>query len=245
MKLSIPIACSLALSVSCGVQSSFEVHSSGLSGVKGSGVVIEETRDVTTFDSIRVEGSLTVVLSLGEAGPLRIKAEDNLAPLVIAAVKGSELTLKTSDSYSTKVGIEVYVTAPDIRSIKASGSTDVLCQGLLEVEELALEASGASNVECTIHAENLTATASGSSDIHLSGHVKLLSVTASGASDVAAFELFAWDVDVTTSGSSDASVNARNLQAHASGSSDIRYRGPIERFITKCLEAGSIEGEGT
>ena len=242
MKLSIPIACSLALSVSCGIQSSFETHSSG---VKGSGVVIEETRDVAAFDSIRVEGSLSVVLSLGEAGPLRIKAEDNLAPLVIAAVKGSELTLKTSDSYSTKVGIEVYVTAPDIRSIKASGSTDVLCQGLLEVEELALEASGASNVECTIHAENLTATASGSSDIHLSGHVKLLSVTASGASDVAAFELVATEADVETSGASDASVNTKVLRAHASGSSDIRYRGLPEKLTSKDRGAGSIGPEGT
>ena len=107
MKPLLFFTCTLALSVSCGIQSSFEMHSSGLSGVKGSGVVIEETRDVAAFDSIRVEGSLDVVLSLGEAGPLRIKAEDNLAPLVIATVKGSELTLKTSDSYNTKIGIEV------------------------------------------------------------------------------------------------------------------------------------------
>ena len=244
MKLSIPIACSLALSVSCGIQSSFEMRSSGLSGVKGSGVVIEETRDVAAFDSIRVEGSLDVVLSLGEAGPLRIKAEDNLAPLVIATVKGSELILKTSNSYNTEIGIEVYVTTEGIRAIKVSGSTDVLCQGLFEVEELALEASGSSDIECTVRAGSLTAASSGSSDIRLSGQVNLFNVIASGASDVAAFELVAWDVDVTTSGSSDASVNARNLQAHASGASDIRCRGPVERFTGKSLGAGSIEAEG-
>jgi hypothetical protein len=245
MKLSIPITCALALSVSCGIQSSFEMHSSGLSGVKGSGVVIEETRDVAAFDSIRVEGSLDVVLSLGEAGPVRIKAEDNLAPLVIATVKGSELTLKTSDSYNTKVGIEVYVTAEDIRAIKASGSTDVLCQGLFEVEELDLEASGSSDIECAVKAGSLTVTASGASDIRLSGDVNLLNVVASGSSDVAAFELVAAEADVKTSGASDASVNAKFLQAHASGSSDIRYRGLPEKLTSKDRGAGSIGPEGT
>ncbi len=45
MKLSLPIACSLAISFSCGIQSSFEISASGFSGVKGSGAVTEETRD--------------------------------------------------------------------------------------------------------------------------------------------------------------------------------------------------------
>jgi hypothetical protein len=245
MKLSIPIACLLALSVSCGIQSSFEMHSSGLSGVKGSGVVIEETRDVTTFDSIRVEGSLNVVLSLGEAGPLRIKAEDNLAPLVIATVKGSELTLKTSGSYSTKIGIEVYVTTTDIRAIKASGSTEVFCQGELKADDLNLEASGSAEIQCAMKAGSLTVVAGGASDIRLSGDVNLLNVLTSGASTVTAFELFAAEAEVNTSGASNASVNANVLQAHASGASNLRYRGLPEKLTSKDRGTGSVGPEGT
>ncbi len=49
MKLTTALACSRGLAVSCGLQSSFDVHTSSSSSsitVKGSGVVIEETRDI-------------------------------------------------------------------------------------------------------------------------------------------------------------------------------------------------------
>jgi len=248
MKLFTALACSLALSVSCGTQPSFEVKttvSSSPSYAKGSGVVIEETRDIAAFDSIWVKGSLNVLLSMGEPGPLRIKAEDNLAPLVVATVNGSELTLKTTGSYSTEVGITVYVTTADIRSITAGGSTDVLCQGRLEVDELELDASGSSDIECAVKAGSLTVVTSGSSDIRLSGNVDHLEVVASGSSGVAAFELVAAKADVKASGSSDASVNATVLRAHASGSSDIRYRGLPEKLDSSSRGVGSVGPEGT
>ncbi len=257
MKPSTTLTCSLALFVSCGLQissegettssshSSFFSTSSDSDAVKGSGVVIEETRDVAPFDSIKVGGSMNVILSQGEPGPLRIKAEDNLAPLVVATVSGSELTLRTTGSYSTKVGITVYVTTADIRSITAGGSTDVLCQGRFEVDELELDASGSSDIECAVKAGSLTVVTSGSSDIRLSGNVDHLEVVASGSSDVAAFELVAAKADVKASGSSDASVNAKVLRAHASGSSDIRYRGLPEELTSSDSGAGSVGPEGT
>ncbi len=246
MKLSTTLTCSLALFVSCGLQISSEGETTSFSvssdsdTVKGSGVVIEETRDVAPFDSIKVGGSMNVILSQGEPGPLRIKAEDNLAPLVVATVNGSELTLKTTGSYSTKVGINVYVTTADIRSIKSGGSADVLCQGRVEVDELELDASGSSDIECAVKAGTLVVFASGSS-----GVVDLLQVVAGGSSGVAAFELVAAEADVKTSGSSDATVNAKILRAHASGASDIRFRGLPENLTSSDSGSGSVGPEGT
>ncbi len=257
MKPSTTLTCSLALFVSCGLQissegettnsshSSFFSTSSDSDAVKGSGVVIEETRDVAPFDSIKVGGSMNVILSQGEPGPLRIKAEDNLAPLVVATVEGSELLLETKGSYSTKVGINVYVTTADIRSIKSGGSADVLCQGRVEVDELELDASGSSDIECAVKAGTLVVVAGGSSDVEVSGVVDLLQVVAGGSSDVAAFELVAAEADVKTSGSSDATVNAKILRAHASGASDIRYRGLPEKLTSSDGGAGSVGPEGT
>jgi hypothetical protein len=185
------------------------------------------------------------VLSLGEAGPLRIKAEDNLAPLVIATVKGSELTLRTEGSYSTEVGIEVYATTADIHAIETSGSTEVSCQGELTADELNLETSGSSEIQCAMKAGSLTVIASGASDIRLSGDANLLNVLTSGASTVAAFELFAAEAEIKTSGASSVTVNANVLQAHASGASNIRYRGLPEKLTSKDRGAGSIGPEGT
>ena len=245
MKISAALACSLALSASCGVQSTSEVTSSGFGGLKGSGVVIEETREVAAFDSIKVEGSINLILSLGDPRPLRIKVEDNLASLVDAKVTGSELTLRTTGSYSSEVGINIYATTAQIRSIKSRGSTDVLCQGRVEADELELEASGSSDIECAVKAGSLVVIASGSSDIRLSGDVDLLQVVAGGSSSVGAFELVAAEADVKASGSSDASVNAKVLRAHASGSSDIRYRGLPEKLSSSDRGSGSVGPEGT
>ena len=257
MKPSTTLACSLALFFSCGLQissegettssshSSFFSTSSDSDAVKGSGVVIEETRDVAPFDSIKVEGSMSVILSQGEPGPLRIKVEDNLAPLLVVTVKGSELTLKTTGSYSTKVGIEVYATTADIRSIKSGGSSDVLCQGKLEVDKLELDASGSSNIECAVKARSLIVLASGSSGVEVSGVADLLQVAASGSSGVAAFELVAAEAGVKATGASGASVNAKVLRAYASGASDIRYRGLPENLTSSDSGAGSVGPEGT
>jgi len=236
MKIFAALACSLALSSSCGVR---------FTALKGSGTVVEEARDVAPFDSVRVEGSINLILSRGEAGPLRIKVEDNLAPLVVATVEGSELLLKTTGSYTTKVGINVYATTADLRSIKSSGSTDVLCQGRVEVDELELEASGASDIECAVNSGSLTVVAQGSSDVRISGAVDLLQVVAEGSSDVAAFELLAAEADVKASGSSDIYVNAKVLRAHASGSSDVRYRGLPEKLSASDRGSGSVSPEGT
>ena len=245
MKTLLFLTCTLALSASCGLQSSFKMVTSGSSGVTGSGAVVEETRNVASFDSIKVEGSLSVHLSLGKPGPLRIKAEDNLIPLVIATVKGSELTLRTEGSYNTEVGIEVYATTADIHAIKTSGSTDVSCQGELMADDLNLETSGSSEIQCAMKAGSLTVIASGASDLRLSGEVDLLNVQTNGASTVAAYELFAAEAEINTSGASNVSVNAKRLQAHASGASNIRYRGLPEKLTSKDRGAGSIGPEGT
>ena len=87
--------------------------------------------------------------------------------------------------------------------------------------------------------------AGGSSDVEVSGVVDLLQVVAGGSSDVAAFELVAAEADVKTSGSSDATVNAKILRAHASGASDIRYRGLPENLTSSDSGSGSVGPEGT
>ena len=235
MKTIITLSCLAVLASSCA----FNLGST----VIGSGDVVEVTRDVGSFDSIDVSSSIDVFISQGEAGPLTIKAEDNLVPLVKTTVRGSTLRIDISGSYSTKVGIDVFLTTPKLRSIIASGSSDVLGEGRFESEELSIQTSGSSDVECAVVVGSLSLKSSGSSDIVISGTAKTLSVVASGSSDVSAFELVAIDAEVKTSGSSDALVNARNLDARATGSSDIRYRGLPEKLNTSDSGSASIGPE--
>jgi hypothetical protein len=213
--------------------------------VKGSGNVVEELREVASFDSIEVGGSIDVHLTQGEAQPVMIKAEDNLLPLLVTRVKGSVLHVESSGSYSTELGIDIFVTTPEIRSIIASGSSDVLSKGRIESEDLVIQTSGSSEVECAVVARSLNLRSDGSSNIVVSGTTDALKLSSSGSSAVNAFELLAVDAEVQTSGSSDALVNAKNLEARASGSSDIRYRGLPEKLNTSDSGSASIGPEGS
>ena len=87
-------------------------------------------------------------------------------------------------------------------------------------------------------------------DVHTSSSFSSDAVKGSGvvveeARDIAAFELVAAEADVKASGSSDASVNAKVLRAHASGSSDIRYRGLPEKLTSSDRGLGYVGPEGT
>ena len=77
-----------------GLLSACSINGNG-KGVKGSGVVKTETRDVRGFRSIQLSslGSVTVTQTGRES--LTIQAEDNLLPLLESSVKDGVLYLAT------------------------------------------------------------------------------------------------------------------------------------------------------
>ena len=52
----------------------------GLTGVRGSGSIIEEGREVGDFTGVALAGVGDLTIEVGERESLRIKAEDNLMP---------------------------------------------------------------------------------------------------------------------------------------------------------------------
>ena len=62
-------------------------------GVRGSGNVVTETREVSGFDSIHVDYPARVLISQGSAETLKIEAEDNLLPGLKTEVGGNELQI--------------------------------------------------------------------------------------------------------------------------------------------------------
>src|SRR5512136_2425412 len=71
--------------------------------VRGSGKVVSETRPVSGFTSVSVTCAGEVQITQGNADALVIEAEDNVLPLLVSEVHGSQLVLKTkpNTSYNT------------------------------------------------------------------------------------------------------------------------------------------------
>ena len=67
---------------------------------------------------------------------------------------------------------------------------------------------------------------SGASDVSISGTASVVNIESSGASDVKAFDLVTDMCTAKASGASDVNITVnKELNAHASGASDIYYKG--------------------
>ena len=110
-------------------------------------------------------------------------------------------------------------------AIKASGGTDVELSGVFT--NLSIAASGGADANLYyLKAENIDIAASGGSDMELRGGCTNLSIAASGGTDIDLDELFAENTSVSASGGSDVSVYASmSLTINAAGGADVYYSG--------------------
>ncbi len=98
--------------------------------------------------------------------------------------------------------------------------------GKIQVPELMMEVTGESDFKGGVVVSKLTMNLSGSSDIRISGSADKVTIRASGASDVRGYDLVTDFCDAKVSGASDINITVnKELNAHASGSSDIYYKG--------------------
>ncbi len=110
MKRSILILALLAL----GIQTANAQWWSGSKKIKGNGNEKTETRKVSTYDQVELEGSMNVKLVAGTEGVLEVQAEENLLEYILTEVSGDELKISTKKGYNLDPSgnHEIVVTVP-------------------------------------------------------------------------------------------------------------------------------------
>ncbi len=197
--------------------------------VRGSGNVVRETRPVSGFTSIAVTCAGDVQLTQGDADSLVIEAEDNILPLLVSEVNGSQLVLKTrpNTSYSTTRGVHFIVTVKNLNAIQSSASGNVDASEITAGSfNLVLNGSGNVNL-AGLQASALTVeiTGSGKADVR-GGHADQLTASLHGSGNFTASNLESQTAQVTVTGSGTARVWARTtLSATLSGSGNLEYYG--------------------
>jgi hypothetical protein len=177
-------------------------------GLRGSGDLITETRDVSGFDEIVVLGSGTVNVEVTGTESLEVEAEDNIMPfLTIEVVNGRlELGFESGQLLSPRRDITYTITAAQLNGVTIRGSGDI----------------EATNVD----ADTFAAEISGSGDVTPAGTSRHLTVTISGSGKFDGSDLEAATGEVKVSGSGNVTVNvADDLDVTISGSGDVKYIG--------------------
>lgn len=232
--------------------------------IKGSGIVITESRDASEqFSKLIANGSVKVFLKEGPYQIIEVEADDNIAPHVIVENKKGTLTIGIDRKYRTKNNINIYVTYKDLNAISSTGSTDVVVEtplkdrkislissgasdlkiNTLETRSLEARSSGSSNIQITkANTNNLMLNLSGASNIKIAGNTKSLKATSSGASVLTASNLLATTADLNASGSANITVQVSNkVDAQASGASNIQYIGSPRIVTEKKSGSASIK----
>ncbi len=194
--------------------------------IYGSGKIIEETRDVRSFDAIDVSGAYKVYLYQGDEEKLLIEADDNLMEYIRTQVRGGKLFLDTRNVSFRRATVNAHVTVKDLEEIKASGAVKIIGQTPLKLEHLRVNVSGASDIDLEVFGDRMELKMSGAGKSHLTGEVDKMTIRLSGASKISAETLWCRAMDIKISGAGSANVNVdEKLVAKVSGAGNVRYLG--------------------
>jgi hypothetical protein len=220
-----------------------------VSGVRGSGKVVQETRSVSGIDAVNLATLGDMNIELGEREAFRIEAEDNLIDMFQAEVRDGELRITTRPDMQPRptVPVHFYLTAKNLHRISISSSGDIHAPELssdrfaimlsssgdlqldgLESEAVTVTLSSSGNaVLHKLNASSLQVYLSSAGDLTIGdGQVDQQEITLSSSGDYRAehFESGSASVRLTSSGSATIWVED-SLQANLSSSGNLLYRG--------------------
>lgn len=191
--------------------------------VVGSGKVVSETRSVSGFSSVTLQGSAEVDITFGTVESVVVKADDNILPLIETTVQGGRLIIatKSNASITTVNPIRVSVTMKTLQGLTLSGSGNMNVSGLVG-KDLAIALPGSGNITVKGTADSLNISLNGSGDIICKG-LKARSVTASlnGSGNIQVYASESLDGKILGSGAIHYDGNPAKVSKSISGSGSI------------------------
>lgn len=182
------------------------------------------------FSAIKISGGIDLYLSQYDSESVAVSASNEKFRENIKTVVENNTLKIYYDGGNNWVGgnkkLKVYVSFENLVSLEANGASDVQVAGNITVPNLAIEMTGASQFKGEVKVDQLTIKLTGASDLRISGSATTVSVQSTGASDVKAYDLITETCTAKASGASDINITVnKELNAHASGASDIFYKG--------------------
>jgi hypothetical protein len=196
-----------ALLAAGALAASLAVSGCSINRIDLDGTIGSESRIVTDFTGIELNGAGTVHITVGPEASLIITADTALLPKLRTKVTGGVLALDGLRWESADESSVVYeVTVPSLESLEISGEGDITVTG--------------------IDAQTFFVELNGEGAVTLSGHTGSLDISHNGEGDVSARGLVADDVTVELTGSGEIDVTAEEtLRVELSGEGDVTYTG--------------------
>jgi hypothetical protein len=215
----------------------------GANRVVGSGKVIEDKRSLGAFSKLRVDSAITINARPGSANMATVRADDNIAPLIMTNIEGDTLIVKIKPNTGVRTESPLVVTVDFTKLTQADlrGSGDLNVQAIKgELFELSLAGSGDVRID-NAELGKLTARLAGSGDIWVKGKCDDAGYNLAGSGDVHAADMNAKRVNVDIAGSGDVRVHATEaLAVQIAGSGDVAYSGNPPKVTSRVVGSGDL-----
>lgn len=205
------------------------VAASGCIGDIGNktGNVVNETKEVSGFNQVFLEGLGTLIITQGKTESLTIEADDSMIDHIKTSVSNNKLTISyiNNPPVPTKP-VKFHLTVKNLNSIEISGAGKVNSNNL-KVNSMNLSLTGAAEGKLTnFQAKTFVLIISGAGIINASGKVNSQTITLNGAGKYNAPSLLSQSTSVTINGAGKSTVNAtKTLNAIINGAGQVNYFG--------------------
>lgn len=193
--------------------------------IKGEGSIVSETRSVSGFSGISLNGSEDVEVIPSNENKVIVSGYQNLVPVFKTKVSGSTLNLEFEHNYfnvrNNNIKVTVYTTG--ISKLDINGSGNITLRDSLKTDRLRMEINGSGNIYTyNNYIENVEL------DINGSGNINARNTTGRY-------------VYAEISGSGDAEITVKEkLDVKISGSGEIKYWGNPSSVNTDISGSGKV-----
>lgn len=217
--------------------------------IRGSGNLVTETREVSGFNQIRLDGAGRLVVTQGSSESLEIEAEDNIIDELTSDVQGNILVLGFQDQpWQTSViptrTITYTLTVTELTDITFNGAGD-FTMDTLETSSLNLDINGAGQYNIAeLLADSLSIEITGTGTISIGGQATTQTVNIDGAGNYQAGDLETRSTEITINGLGNGTVWATDsLDITINGAGNLNYYG--NPSVTEdIIGAGEINNQG-
>jgi hypothetical protein len=215
-----------------------------------------DTRELTGFRTVALRGygDLSIHQARGATGPstLKIEADEDVLPRILAEVRGDRLVLGFSLPwydwiwwwwqwiFTADKRVRFTLDARGVEELRISGAGRVTSDRL-EGDRLELSVAGAGRINLHgIAVKSLETRLSGAADVELAGTAERHVAKISGAGSIRARSLAVSRAEAVISGAGNCTVNAKDeLEARISGAGSVVYEG-TPRVSQRVSGAGSV-----
>ncbi len=220
-------------------QAQNRVRNAGI--IRGGQNIVKKELQLAPITGFGLSAAADVVLRQGDAQAIFIEINENLLQNLNTDVEDGYWKISFEDIVPMNFSCTVYITVPDLKTIRLSGAGDIETEGTFRSQnEMNLSISGAGDLKMDLICPKIETKISGVGDVVLSGETDELTVSLSGVGDFEGHLLRAKNANVHISGIGGAYVDVSdNLDAKVSGLGGLTYVGQ-PKVVSKVSGLGRI-----